>query len=66
MPPCSVTSATYLSLQGYTAVEASEDQADVLTSSAPRDLQAATKLMFEIGIWRAKHGSVEVSVDPDR
>jgi uncharacterized protein (DUF2141 family) len=54
----------YLSLQGYVAVEASEDEADVLMP-APTDLEAATKLMVEINIWRAKQGAVEVSVNPE-
>jgi hypothetical protein len=55
----------HLSLQGYVAVEASEDEAEVLMP-APSDLEAATKLMFEIGVWRTKHGSVEVSVNQER
>jgi hypothetical protein len=54
----------YLSLQGYVVVEASQDEADVLMP-APSDLEAATKLMVEIDIWRAKHGAVEVSVNPE-
>ncbi len=55
----------HLSLQGYVAVEASEDEADVLMP-APSDLEAATKLMLEISIWRTKHGSLEVSVSPEQ
>ncbi len=54
----------HLSLQGYVAVEASEGEADVLMP-APSDLEAATKLMLEINIWRAKYGAVEVSVNPE-
>jgi hypothetical protein len=52
----------HLSLQGYVAVEASEDEAEVLMP-VQSDLEAATKLMFEIGVWRTKHGSVEVAVN---
>jgi hypothetical protein len=42
----------HLSLQGYVAVEASEDEWAVLMP-APNDLEAATKPMLEIDIWRA-------------
>jgi hypothetical protein len=31
----------------------------------PSDLEAATNLMLEINIWRAKHGAAEVSVNPE-
>ncbi len=54
-----------LSLLGYVAVEASEDEAEVIMP-APSDLEAATKLMFEIGVWRTKHESAEVSVNPEQ
>jgi len=30
---------------------------------APSDLEAATKLMFEIGVWQTTHGSLEVAVN---
>jgi hypothetical protein len=53
----------YLSLQGYAAIEASADEAEVLMP-APSDLEAATKLMFEIGVWQTTHRSVEVAVNP--
>ena len=55
----------HLSLQGYVAVEASQDEAEVLMP-APSDLEAATKLMLKIAVWRTKHGSVEVSVSPEQ
>ena len=43
-----------LSLQGYVDVEASADEAEVLMPG-PSDLEAATKLMFEIGVWQTRH-----------
>jgi hypothetical protein len=49
-------------VQGYPAIEASEDEAEVLMP-ATSDLEAATKLMFEIGLLQMKHRSVEVAVN---
>ena len=52
----------HLLLQGYVAVEASEDDAEVLMP-AERS-RGTTKPLFEIGGLAEKHGSVEVSVNP--
>jgi hypothetical protein len=54
----------YLSRRGCTAVEASEDEADVLISGAPSSFEETTMLMAEIDLWRAKRAAVEVTVGP--
>jgi hypothetical protein len=51
----------YLSRRGCAAVEAGEDESNVLLPGAPSSFAEATMLMAEIDLWRAKRSGVEVS-----
>ena len=55
----------HLSLQGYMAVDVCEGHAEVLMP-APQRSRSRDEAIFEIGAWRTKHGSVEVSVNPEQ
>src|SRR2546428_5291831 len=53
----------HLSRRGCTALEASEDEANVLIPGAPSSFEEATMLMAEIDLWRAKRAGAEVMGD---
>jgi hypothetical protein len=56
----------FLSRRGWVAVEVGGDEAEILIPGAGSSFEAATMLMSEIGIWRAKQASVKVVVEPER
>ncbi len=55
----------YLSQRGWAAVEVSPDEANVLTSWARSDFEAATMLLADVDLWRAKRAWVHATVKPD-
>lgn len=55
----------YLSRQGCVAMEAGEDEANVLIPGATSSFEAAVMLMTEIDLWRLKREGVTVTVDAD-
>jgi acetolactate synthase small subunit len=55
----------FLSRRGCVAVEVGEDEAEILIPGAPSRFEAATMVMSEVGIWRAKRSGVEVVLEPE-
>jgi hypothetical protein len=55
----------YLSRQGCVAVEAGEDEANVLIPGAHSTFEAAVMVMTEIDLWRVKQQPVAVTVDAE-
>ena len=55
----------HLSRGGCVAVEACEDEADVLLPGARSGFEAAVMVMTEIDLWRAKRLGVEITVDQE-
>jgi hypothetical protein len=52
----------FLSRRGCVCVEAGTDEAQILIPGARSSFEAAAMVMSEVGIWRAKHDSIQVVV----
>ena len=54
----------YLSRRGWPAVEVGLDEANVLAPLGRSDFEAATMLLADVDLWRAKRPWTHVTVNP--
>jgi hypothetical protein len=55
----------HLSRQGVVCVERGDGEADVLIPGAQSEFEAARMLLAELDLWRAKHGLVSATLEPN-
>ncbi len=55
----------FLSQRGCLAVEVGDDQAQVVIPGAPSSFEAATMLLADLDLWRAKRPWVRARLEPD-